>query len=177
MTNFKEDILKVKAFAFDCDGVLTDGRIIVLPSGEALRSYNSKDGFAIALALKKGYKVAIISGGKGDGMMARFTNLKIEDIHLGCGDKLHTLKGFTEKYNLELDQILFMGDDIPDIEPMIASGVATAPSDAAVEVKDAAKYISNFRGGEGCVRDVVEQVLKAQGNWVGIGCEKDIFSR
>ncbi len=176
MTNFKEDILKVTAFVFDCDGVLTDGGITTLPSGEALRTYNAKDGFAIALALKKGFKVAIISGGVGDAMVARFERLQIEDVHLGCHDKLATLKEFAGKYNLSLGDILYMGDDIPDIEPMTNVGVACAPRDAVSDVKEHAKYVSNYGGGKGCVRDVIEQVLKSQDKWAQIGSERDILS-
>lgn len=176
MTNFKEDILKVRAFVFDCDGVLTDGSIITLPSGEALRSYNVKDGFAIALAVKKGYPVSVISGGVGEAMEQRFKRLSITDCYLGCSEKLVALDEFAKKYNLSTDEILYMGDDIPDIEVMRRCGVATAPIDAAVEVRDAAKYISNFKGGKGCVRDVIEQVLKAQNRWAQEGSEKKIMS-
>ncbi len=176
MTNFKEDILKVKAFVFDCDGVLTDGGITTLPDGEALRTYNAKDGFAIALALKKGFKVAIISGGVGAAMVARFKRLNIEDVYLGCHDKVATLQSFALKSGVSLDDMLYMGDDIPDIEPMMHVGVACAPKDAVSEVKETAKYVSNYGGGKGCVRDVIEQVLKSQDQWAQIGRERDILS-
>lgn len=176
MTNFKEDILKVKAFVFDCDGVLTDCTIITLPSGEALRTYNAKDGFAVALAVRKGYKVCIISGGVGEAMQARFDRLEVKDVYLGCKEKLKALNEFAAKYDLSMDEIMYMGDDVPDVEPMMAVGVATAPKDAAIEAKQAAKYVSNFEGGKGCVRDVIEQVLRSQNNWAQIGSERDIMS-
>lgn len=175
-TNFKEDILNIKAFVFDCDGVLTDGKILTLPTGEALRSYNVKDGFAVALAVRKGYKICIISGGVGQAMEVRFKQLGIEDVYLGCHEKLKALGEFREKYSLSKEQVLYMGDDIPDIEVMCECGVATAPIDAALDVKAVAKYISNTPGGNGCVRDVIEQVLKAQGKWANGGSEKDIMS-
>ncbi|MEG1648626.1 MAG: HAD hydrolase family protein [Rikenellaceae bacterium] len=176
MTNFKEDILRVKAFVFDCDGVLTDCTVITLPSGEALRVYNAKDGFAVALAVKRGYKVCIISGGVGEAMQARFERLEVSDIYLGCKEKLKALNEFAAKYDLSMDDILYMGDDVPDVEPMMAVGVTAAPKDAAIEVKQMAKYISNLDGGKGCVRDVIEQVLRAQKKWAQIGSERDIMS-
>ncbi len=176
MTNFKEDILKVKGFVLDCDGVLTDGGILMLPDGEPLRIYNAKDGFAISMALAQGFKVAIISGGKGKGMEARFGKLQLKDVYLGCHDKVEALKEFASKHDIELSELLYIGDDIPDIDPMMQVGVACSPKDAVSEVKEIVKYVSNYCGGKGCVRDIIEQVLKSQDKWIGRGSEKDILS-
>lgn len=176
MGNFKEDIVNVKAFVFDCDGVFTDGRIVMLPSGEMLRSFHAKDGFAVSLAIKRGYPIAVISGGKGEAMMLRFRKLGVTDIYLSCGNKLEALEDFRAKHALNYENIMFMGDDIPDVEPMLQCGLPVAPADAVPEVKNICRYISNVKGGDGCVRDVIEQVLKAQGNWAAIGCERDLFS-
>lgn len=177
MKNFKEKISHVKAFVFDCDGVFTDGKILPLPEGEMLRTYNAKDGFAVALARKRGFPIALITGGTGSMIEHRFSMLGVEDIYMSCHDKLVKLHEFMTKHNLEKHEVLYMGDDIPDIDPMVAVGVATAPSDAVYEVKGVSCYISDKRGGDGCVRDVIEQVLKAQGLWVCAGSEKDILSR
>lgn len=176
MANFKEDLTNVTAFVFDCDGVFTDGSIITLPSGEMLRTFNTKDGFAVALAVKRGYPIAIISGGKGEAMHNRFSALGIKDIYLGCGNKLRALGEFCAKYNLDPKTVMFMGDDIPDVEPMQVVGMGVCPSDSVAEVKGVARYISNVPGGRGCVRDVVEQVLKAQKKWASAGQEEALFS-
>lgn len=173
--NFKEQLAHVKAFVFDCDGVFTDGSILSMPTGEALRTFNVKDGYSVAVALKRGYPICIISGGLGDSMLKRFAQLGIKDIHLNCKDKFTTLKEFATKYELSLNDILYMGDDIPDIEVMTNVGVPCAPYDAVAEVRHIARYVSSQRGGKGCVRDVIEQVLKAQNNWSNISTE--VFSR
>ena len=165
MGNFKEEIANIKAFAFDCDGVFTDGSITILESGEAVRVFNAKDGYAVVRALKKGYPVAIISGGRGNAMRLRFEQLGIQHIYLGSKDKLHDLDEFRAKYNLERKDILFVGDDIPDMEVMSECGVSVAPSDAVLEVKAIATHVTEYKGGRGCVRDAVEQVMKARGDW------------
>lgn len=165
MENFKEKIAKIKAFAFDCDGVLTDGTITINERDEAIRSFNVKDGYAMVRAIKKNYPLAIISGGNGECLRRRFEMLKIKDIYLASPDKMVDLEEFREKYNLSFDEIMFIGDDIPDMEVMAACGVSVAPSDAAMEVKAMATHVSEYAGGRGCVRDAVSQVLKARGDW------------
>lgn len=175
MKNFKEKLSHTKGFVFDCDGVFTNGDVTMFPGGEAIRTFNVKDGYGVALAVKRGYPICIISGGIGDTMKSRFEALGIKDIYLGCGDKTTALKEFAQKYNLSFEEILFMGDDIPDIEAMTMTGIPTAPKDAAPEVKYVACYVSSLKGGKGCVRDVIEQVLKAQNKWSNSA--KDIFSR
>lgn len=165
MGNFKEDIEKVRAFAFDVDGVFTDGKIIVTPDREFIRTYNAKDGFALKWLVQKGYPVCIISGGKGESLFHRFRMFGIEDICIDCFDKLPKLKAFMEKYDLKPEEVMFMGDDIPDIPPMKHIGVPVCPADASEDVKPYARYVSGFAGGEGCVRDMIEQVLRARGDW------------
>lgn len=175
MKNFKEQLSNIRAFAFDCDGVFTDGKIIPIPGGEMLRGYNAKDGFAIALAVKRGYPIALITGGKGAMVKERFSMLGVEDIYMCCHNKLEALKDFMNKYNLTREEVVFMGDDTPDIEPMRYLAVSAAPQDAVSDVKSIASYISDKEGGRGCVRDLVEQVLKTQHQWPE--AETDILSK
>lgn len=165
MGNFKEDIANIKAFAFDCDGVLTDGSIMMSPDGDSIRTFNVKDGYAIVRALAKGYPVAIISGGVGENLRRRFELLRIKDVYLGSKDKLADLDDFRAKYSLSRKDILFVGDDIPDMEVMTECGVSVAPSDAVLEVKAIATHTTEYAGGRGCVRDVIQQVMKARGDW------------
>jgi len=166
MANFKEDLRKVRAFAFDVDGVFTDGMVFIHPSGEMLRSQNTRDGYAVQLAIKMGFPVAIISGGKGDSMIPRFRSLGITDIYLGAHDKEDCMSDFCFKYDLTPSDILYMGDDIPDLGVLQKVGMPTCPRDAAPEVRDVARYISDKDGGRGCIRDVIEQVLRLNGKWL-----------
>ena len=166
MTNYKELLKNINTFIFDCDGVLTDGSIITLDDGEAYRTTNVKDGYALQLARKKGYRVVVISGAKADCMIHRLKALQITDIFLGIENKIETFKTYLQKNGIDPSHVLFMGDDIPDYELMLVSGLSTCPMDAAEEIKKVAKYISHFAGGKGCVRDVIEQVLKVQGKWM-----------
>jgi len=165
MRNFKELLRNVKAFAFDVDGVFTDGTVILHPSGELLRTSNTRDGYAVHVAIEKGFPVAIISGGKSETVRERFKGLGVTDIYLGLNDKTEALDDFRFKYGLELSEILYMGDDIPDFEVMRKVGIATCPADAAPEIRSISAYISNYSGGRGCVRDVVEQVLRLNNKW------------
>jgi len=166
MTNYKELLKNINTFVFDYDGVLSDGSIITLDDGEAYRTTNVKDGYALQLARKKGYRVAVISGAKADCMIHRLKALQISDIFLGIENKLETFKTYLQKNGIDSSHVLFMGDDIPDYELMLASGLSSCPVDAAEEIKKVARYISHFAGGKGCVRDVIEQVLKVQGKWM-----------
>ncbi len=166
MSNYKEKLLKINTFIFDYDGVLTDGTVILTSTGDALRSANVKDGYALQLAVKKNYRIAIISGGFSESIKHRFDSLKIEDVFLGVDKKIDVYNQYLETNNLKSENVLFMGDDIPDYEIMLAAGVPTCPSDAVEEIKKAATYISHQAGGHGCVRDIIEQVLKVQGKWL-----------
>lgn len=165
-TNFKEDLERIRAFAFDVDGVLSDPKVYLSPEGHLLRSMNTKDGYALQYAVKRGYPIAIITGGRSESVGIRFGNLGIDDIYLGASDKVSDFKDFCRKYDLAHEQVLYMGDDLPDYEVMKIAGVACCPSDAVEEIKSASVYISHLRGGAGCVRDIIEQVLRLHGKWM-----------
>lgn len=165
MGNFKEDIALVEAFVFDVDGVFTNGDIIPTADGDFLRAYNAKDGFGVTYAVRTGYKVGIITGGRGKVLEMRFKMLNVTRYHANIADKLPVLKGFMEEFGLRPEQVLFMGDDLPDLECMRYVGMPVCPADAVPEVQNAARYISQFNGGAGCVRDMIEQVLRARGHW------------
>ena len=166
MKNFKELLPQVKAFAFDVDGVFSTTVTYINPDGQLLRSANIKDGYVIQLVRKKGYPVAIITGGNYEGVRKRFENLGVTDIFLSAENKLSALKQFIEKYKLQPEEVLYMGDDIPDLLPMQYVGVPVCPADAAEDIKIISKYISDKNGGKGCVRDVVEQVLRSRNDWL-----------
>jgi len=165
MGNFKEEIARIRAFVFDVDGVFTTGDITVFPDGDFIRTYNSKDGYGVALALRKGYKVAIISGGHGKTLETRFRRLNVTAIYTQVQDKVDTLKEFMAEHGLEREEVIFMGDDLPDIEAMQYCGLAVSPADAVPEVIEVSHYVSRFDGGRGCVRDIIEQVMRARGDW------------
>ena len=164
--NFKEDLKNIKAFAFDVDGVLSDPKVYLSPIGELLRTMNTKDGYALQYAVKRGYPIAIITGAKTESVGIRFSALGIDDIYLAASDKMKDFNHFRNKYNLEPIEILYMGDDLPDHEVMTNCGVACCPADAVEEIKAISAYISHIKGGEGCVRDIIEQVLRLHGRWM-----------
>lgn len=164
--NFKEKLKDIKAFAFDVDGVFTNGSVFLNPGGEMMRVMNIKDGYAVQHARKQGFPIAIISGGKSEMVRTRFRNLGVTDIYLGISYKLESFEDFRFKYDIEPENILYMGDDIPDYEVMKQVGLPACPADAAMEIKQIASYISDKGGGDGCVRDVIEQVLKIQNKWL-----------
>lgn len=166
MTNFKEGLKIVKAFAFDVDGVLSSPEVYLHPGGELMRSMNTKDGYALQHAVKRGYPIAIITGGKTEAVGERFRGLGITDIYLGSSCKIDDYKDFLFKYGLKDEEVLYMGDDLPDYEVMKKVGVPCCPSDAVEEIKSVADYISPFSGGKGCARDVIEQVLRLHGRWM-----------
>lgn len=164
--NFKELLPKVKAMCFDVDGVLSTSAIPLYPNGEPMRVINTKDGYALHLAAKKNFPMAIITGGKTQAINERFIGLGFKDVYMGVHMKTDVLKEFMEKYDLDPSEVLYMGDDIPDYEVMKMVGIPVCPADAAPEIKEISVYISDKTGGNGCARDVVEQVLKAQGYWM-----------
>ena len=166
MPNFKEDLVNVKAFVFDIDGVLSLQTISLNTFGVPNRTVNLRDGYALQLAVKKGYYLGVISGSNSKEYQKRLKLLGIKDIYLNSRSKLDLFYDFIEKYSLDKSEVLFMGDDIPDFEVMKHAGVAVCPSDADSEIKKVASYISDKRGGEGCVRDVIEQVLRLHNNWM-----------
>ena len=165
MAFFKEELLNVKAFVFDVDGVLSKDYSPLNEMGEPMRTSNVKDGYAIRNAIVQGYPIAIISGGKNNNVRKRYSNLGVHSVYVGVKDKVSCFLEFIADNNLDKNHILFMGDDLPDLDLMEMSGIPTCPADAVTEVKLVAKYISDRNGGEGCVRDVIEQVMRAQGKW------------
>lgn len=159
------DLTKIRAMAFDVDGVLSNP-LIILMGGNPVRTAHIKDGYALNQAAKLGYQLAIITGGKGEQTVERYSALGFQDIYLNCSIKIDTLDAWMNKYGLNPDEVLYVGDDIPDYQAMKRVGCSCCPSDAAVEIKEIATYVSPYGGGGGCVRDVVEQVLRAQGKWI-----------
>lgn len=160
------DLKKIKAIAFDVDGVLSRQTILLHPSGEPARTVNIKDGYALQLAVKMGLHVAIITGGSSEAVRRRYEGLGVPDIYMGCSVKITTYEAFLRKYGLRDEEVLYMGDDIPDYEILTRCGCPCCPSDAAPEIRSVSCYISHLAGGDGCGRDVIEQVLRAQQKWM-----------
>lgn len=160
-----DPFLSITTFIFDIDGVLTDGTVLLLDNGLQARRMNIKDGYALQLAVKKGYRLLAVSGADSQPAVARLNKLGITEVYLSVTDK----KAFVEKYmaerHLQAGEVLFMGDDMPDLPVMEVAGLPACPADAAEEIRQAARYISPYAGGAGCVRDVIEKVLKGQGRW------------
>jgi 3-deoxy-D-manno-octulosonate 8-phosphate phosphatase (KDO 8-P phosphatase) len=164
----------ITTFVFDVDGVLTDGTVQLLPNGEQSRRMNIKDGYALQLAVKKGYRIAIISGGRSESVVSRLQGLGIKDIYTGITDKQEKLEDYVFENDLQWEQVIFMGDDIPDYRAMQLVGLPVCPADAVPEIKSISRYISPVNGGHGCVREVIEKVLKLNGHWT---IDEDIASR
>jgi len=163
--NILDQFKQITTFVFDVDGVLTDGTLFVFDDGQFVRRMNIKDGFALQLAVKKGYRVAVISGGASDAVIQRLNRLGINDVFMQVTDKKGKLTEYAQQHNLKWSEVLFMGDDIPDYEVMKQVGLPCAPADAASEIRQIAKYIAQLPGGQGCVREVIEKVLKLNNNW------------
>ena len=161
----KGNLKQIKAFFFDVDGVLTDGTVLALDSGEQARNFYVKDGYAMVKAKEEGFLIAIISGGKMEGTRKRLEFLGVDDIYLGVGKKHEVYEKICAEKNLKREEILFMGDDLPDLKVMNWSGVSACPSDAANDIKNIADYICKNKGGQGAVREVIEVVMKAQFKW------------
>ena len=164
--NYREAFRCVRGFAFDVDGVLTNGTVHVSAQGELLRDANSRDAYALGVAVRAGYPVAIISGGNQMGLARCCAELGVVDIYQMVREKVDALMDFCAKRGVLPADILYMGDDIPDVAPMKLVGLPTCPQDAVAEVKAVARYISHLGGGQGCVREVIEQVMKVQGKWI-----------
>ena len=166
MSNIDNLLQSVTTFVFDYDGVMTDGTVFSDPNGQPWRATNVKDGFALQLAIKLGYRVAVISGAFCPSMEVRMNSLDVTDVFTGVSNKVLKLKEYMNHKGLDASQIVFMGDDIPDIQVMKEVGVPACPADAAPEVKVISKFISERPGGKGAVRDIIEQTLKVQGKWL-----------
>ncbi len=165
MTNYKQLLTKVNTFIFDVDGVMTRGIVLLTPGGEMLRSMNVKDGYALQLAVRKGYRIFIISGGSCESVRHRFSLLGIKDVYLGVGNKMKVYEKLLKEEGLDPARTLYMGDDIPDYKVMCEVAVPACPADAVEEIKAISKYISSHGGGNGCVRDVIEQVMRIHETW------------
>jgi len=166
MTNFKEDLLRVKAFVFDIDGVLSLQTISLNAFGVPNRTVNLRDVYALQLAVKKGYYIGVISGANSREYVKRLKSLGIKDIYLNSRKKADHFNDFLSRHNLSKSDVLYMGDDIPDYEVMQMAGIPVCPSDADSEIRQLSLYVSDRKGGQGCVRDVIEQVLRLHYNWL-----------
>lgn len=163
--SYKELLHAITTFIFDVDGVLTDGRLLITEHGELLRTMNARDGYAMKMAIEQGYHVCIITGGRSEGVRKRLEDLGVKAIYLNASDKSSYMRTYMTENNLTPQEVLYMGDDIPDIPVMHMAGLACCPQDAVAEVKAISHYISHRHGGDSCVRDVIEQVLKVHGKW------------
>jgi 3-deoxy-D-manno-octulosonate 8-phosphate phosphatase (KDO 8-P phosphatase) len=165
LMNVLELFKNITTFVFDVDGVLTDGSILVLPDGVQARRMNIKDGYALQLAVKKGYRVVVISGGNSPEVMDRLNKLGVTDVFMKVSNKLEVMEEFMLQHQILPQHVLFMGDDIPDLDVMKHAGLAACPADAVNEIKEIAHYISHLKGGEGCGRDVIEKTMKLRSHW------------
>lgn len=157
----------IKAITFDVDGVMTDGSLLAYDSHEMVRVFNAKDSFAIRVALMRGFRVGVFTGGDTEGVRNRFITcgLDPDDIHLGCRGKIKALDEFCAKYRMKPSEVVYLGDDVPDVPVLKAVGIGAVPEDASSDAYDAADYICEAPGGKGCLREVIEKVLRAQKKW------------
>lgn len=160
------DLQKIKAVVFDVDGVLSASTIQMDGKGEPVRTINIKDGYAIQLAVKHGIRLAIMTGGHNENICFRYEYLGVKDVYINCSMKIRTWEELLSKYDLHEEEIIYVGDDIPDYEVMKRAGCPCCPKDACTEIKEISTYVSDYEGGHGVARDILEQVLKAQGKWV-----------
>jgi 3-deoxy-D-manno-octulosonate 8-phosphate phosphatase (KDO 8-P phosphatase) len=166
VSSINYDLTKIKAFVFDVDGVLSPESIPLHPSGEPMRVINTKDGYAMQLAVKKGYVLGIITGGDSNAVRIRFESLGFQHIYTKAKNKINEFKDFMQKTGLNPEEICYVGDDIPDYEVMEMVGLPACPIDAVPEIKEISRYISPKTGGMGVGRDIIEQVLKIKGDWM-----------
>lgn len=163
--SYKQELHKISTVILDVDGVLTNSLVTITTDGQLLRQMNIKDGYALKVATELGLRICIISGGTNDGVKSRLANLGIKDVYLGIKDKVKKYYEICDGYQLSNEEILYMGDDLPDYPLMKMAGLPCCPQDAVAEIKAISKYISHKNGGEGCVRDILEQILKIKGKW------------
>lgn len=164
--NYKTLLNNIRAFVFDVDGVMTNGKVMITSEGEMYREMDTRDGFALKYALLKGFKIGIISGGTNEGVKKRLELLGVNKVYLGIHEKDIAFDDFVSTFNINPDQVLYMGDDVPDVPVMEKVGVSTCPQDALPDVKRVVDYVSHKKGGDGCVREIVEQVMRVQDKWV-----------
>ncbi|MFB1019383.1 MAG: HAD hydrolase family protein, partial [Flavobacteriales bacterium] len=161
--NYKTKLAEIEIFVFDYDGVFTDGVVLLFPDGSQVRQASTRDGYAVQWAVKQGLKIAVLTGGNEMAVGERMRKLGVTEVHLGCEDKLVSLKTLCLKLNIHLSKVAYMGDDIPDLPAMSEVGLAVAPDDAVEEIRNVAHYISPKNGGQGCVRDLLEQAMRLKG--------------
>lgn len=166
MESFLHKLKNITTFIFDVDGVLTDGSVFVTENGEQSRVFNIKDGYALQLAVKCGYNVCSVSGSRSKSQLYRLNSLGIKDVYMGIHTKIEKLKIYLEEKSINPENVLYMGDDIPDLEVMKIVGLACCPADAVEEIKAVSTYVSPYPGGRGCARDIIEKVLKIQDKWM-----------
>lgn len=166
MESFLHKLKEITTFIFDVDGVLTDGSVYVTESGEQSRAFNIKDGYALQLAVKCGYNVCAVSGSRSKSALYRLNSLGIKDVYMGIHTKIGKVKIYLEEKSISPENVLYMGDDIPEMEVMKLVGLPVCPADAVEEIKAVSMYVSPFAGGKGCARDVIEKVLKIQDKWM-----------
>ena len=170
--SYKQRLTDITTFIFDVDGVLTDGSVILDSSGEMVRTMHTKDGYALQHAVKKGYNIIIITGGNSIMVKKRLEGLGIDQVFLSTHQKLPVMENYLKNNKIQASQVLYMGDDIPDLPCLNVVGISTCPNDAAVEIREVCDYISHIDGGKGCVRDVLEQTMRFQNKWM----DKDAYS-
>ena len=163
--NALERFKKISTFIFDVDGVLTDGTVLVLENGVQARRMHIRDGLALQMAIKKQYRVLVVSGANSPQVTGRLEKLGVRDVHMSVGDKKSLVSQYMKQHSLNPDEVLYMGDDLPDIPAMTVVGLTACPADAATEIRESVHYISPLGGGLGCVRDVIEKVLKLNDHW------------
>ena len=163
--SYKQQLSEINTFIFDVDGVLTNGNITIMPDGQLIRQMNVKDGYALRTAMDAGFSICVLSGGKNEGVRTRLNNLGITDVYLGAHNKTEPFNELVDLYDLNPKHVLYMGDDVPDYSVMKLVGFPCCPNDAVEEIQKISRYISDKKGGEGCVRDVIEQILRVQGKW------------
>ena len=172
MESFLNKLKEITTFIFDVDGVLTDGSVVVTENGEQSRTFNIKDGYALQLAVKCGYNVCVVSGSRSKSALHRLNSLGVKDVYMGIHTKIEKVKIYFEERTISPENVLYMGDDIPELEAMKIVGLPVCPADAVEEIKAVCKYVSPCNGGKGCARDVIEKVLKIQGKWL----QEDAYS-
>jgi len=164
--NYKILLNNVSTFIFDVDGVMTNGKIIITTEGEMYREMDTRDGFALKYASLKGYKIGVISGGTNEGVKKRLELLGVNKVYLGIHEKDNAFNDFVKTFDINPEEVLYMGDDVPDIPVMEKAGIATCPQDAVSDVKKIADYVSHKKGGDGCLREIIEQVMRVQNKWI-----------
>jgi 3-deoxy-D-manno-octulosonate 8-phosphate phosphatase (KDO 8-P phosphatase) len=164
--NYKSELRRINTFVFDVDGVFTNNTVLLMPDGEQVRTANVRDGYAVQLAVKKGLRIVIISGGKSAGVQKRFDHLGVKEVYLGVANKQVVFEQVLSENGLSDKDVCYMGDDIPDLRVMRRVGLPVCPSDAVPEIKVVSHYVSPYGGGDGCVRDILEQALKIKGLWM-----------